>query len=84
MKKNTKKTIVALQIRIGEDLYNEAKKEADRLCVPLNSVLISLIDDGIKYREIVSKVFYTIPPVSLDFSQCNHQSLSQESTQLAS
>ena len=51
-----KQKIVATQIRIGEDLYNEAKRESDRLNIPLNAALITMPDDGLKYRELVTKL----------------------------
>lgn len=49
----TKKPIVATQVRISEELYHVIKTESERLAIPLNAVFISLLDDGLKYRELV-------------------------------
>ena len=45
-----KQKIVATQIRIGEDLYEYAKTEADRLALSLNAALNVIIDDGRRWR----------------------------------
>ena len=46
--------IVATQIRLGEDLYEYAKKESERLFISLNAALNCLIDDGRRWREAQS------------------------------
>ena len=79
--KAPKKNVVALQIRIGEDLYSEAKKEAERLSIPLNSVLIMLIDEGVKYRELTRQALHSNKTPLLDCLQKNQKLLSQESIQ---
>ena len=59
MNTKQKKAIVATQLRIGEDIYNDAKSEAERLNIPLNAVLVTMIDDGQKYRKLVARIFET-------------------------
>jgi len=50
------KPVTATQIRLGEDLYEYAKSESERLAVSLNYALIGLLDDGRRFRNAALQV----------------------------
>ena len=46
-----KERIVNTQIRLGEDIYEYANEEANRLAISMNAALNGLIDDGRRWRK---------------------------------
>ena len=50
MEKERRKN-VDTQIRLGLDLYDYIKSEAERLCVSMNYTMNGLLDEGRRFRQ---------------------------------
>ena len=51
LKKTQHKNTVDTQIRLGTDLYNYIKSEADRLNISMNYTMNGILDDGRRFRQ---------------------------------